>query len=96
MTTVLKVFDGQTANGNSLEFTTNGRPFVKIKGVWDTATVSLQAKTNHADDDFSNTGTDEQFTDDAAFSPEHKQTVVYRLVLTSAGASTNLDAFVII
>lgn len=95
MADTIKIFDGQTANGFSDTFITNGRPLVKIKGTWDGATVSLQAKTNHADDAFSNTGTDEAFTVDSAFEPANKQTLVYRLALTSAGASTNLDAFVI-
>jgi phage-related protein len=95
MATTTKIFNGQTANGFSDEFSTNGRPLIKIKGTWDGATVSLQALTNHADDAFSNTGTDEAFTVDSAFEPAHKQTLRYRLALTDAGASTDLDAFVI-
>jgi hypothetical protein len=95
MPATIKIFDGQTTNGNSLEFTTNGRPFIKVKGTFGGGTIALQAKTTHADDAFSNTGTDEEFTADAAFSPEHKQTVVYRLTLTGA-TSPNIDAFVIV
>ena len=58
-----KIFDSQSDNGYSLEFTASkGSPFVKISGTWDSCTIKLQAKTNHADDSFSETGADEEFT----------------------------------
>lgn len=92
MPTAIKLFDAQTANGNSEEFTTNGSAYLKILGTFDGCAVKLQIITNNEDDSFSNTG--DTITDVGSFKVPYSPNCRYRLNLSSAGASTSVDAFV--
>jgi hypothetical protein len=90
-----QVFTNQTTNGYSDVFEGNRDAWIKISGTWGGASVSLYAKTNHANDDYSSTGMDEKFSQDTAYEPRGKQTLTYKLRLENAGATTDLNAFII-
>ena len=90
-----QVFTNQTINGFSDEFTGNRDAWIKISGTWGGASVCLYAKTTHENDDFSSTGTDERFSQDSAYEPRGKQSLIYKLKLENASGTTDLNAFVV-
>ena len=92
MLTAIKIFDTQTSNGNSEEFTTNGSAYLKVFGTFDSCQVRLQMISNHEDDSFSNTG--DLITADGLFKVPYSPNCRYRLNLSSAGASTSITAFI--
>ena len=68
---------------------------MKILGTFDGASIDLQAKTNNSNDSYTTTN-DSLFpvTTAGAFNITYSSGVNYKLVLSSAGASTNINAFV--
>lgn len=89
----LQIFTNQTANGNSVEFNGRGIAQLRVSGTFDGASIDLQSKTNNANDTFSTTG-DTPITAAGAWNIEYAPNVRYRLVLSGAGASTDINAFV--
>ena len=88
-----QIFSNQTTNGNSDSFGTNGKLYLRISGTFDSAAIQIQSKTNNTNDDFSTTG-DSPITQAAQVAIPYSPGITYRLVLSSAGASTNINAFV--
>jgi hypothetical protein len=88
-----QIFTAQAADGNSETFAGNGRASLKINGVFDGCSIQLQAKTNNSNDDYSTTG-DAPITAAGVWNLEFSPNLNYRLVLSSAGASTSINAFV--
>lgn len=91
--TAKQIFTAQTANGTSLTFAGNGRASLKINGVFDGCSIELQALTNNSSDSYSTTG-DVAITAAGVWNLEFSPNLNYRLVLSSAGGSTSINAFV--
>lgn len=93
MTTAKQLFTNQSSNGNSSTFTGNGIAQLKISGTFDGASIDLECTTNNDNDSFGTTG-DDAITAPGAWNINYTPNVRYRLVLSSAGASTDINAFV--
>lgn len=88
-----QIFTNQTANGSSSQFTTNGSPLLHISGTFDGASIDIQAATNNADDSFGTTG-DTPITSAGSWFIPYSPGVSYKLVISSVGAGTDINAFV--
>ena len=91
--TAKQIYTNQAINANSLQFSGNGIAQLKIVGVFDGASIQLQSATNNPNDDFTTTG-DDAITSSGAWNLEYAPNIRYRLALSSAGGSTNINAFV--
>ena len=100
MTNVLKIFTDQALDGNSLEFTIDQvepmykqDPFIGITGEFGGATVKLQ--WNNPDNVWSNTDpVNDIWTDVVQFPVFMNSFSKYRLNISNAGVSTNINAWV--
>jgi hypothetical protein len=90
----IKVFDNQTTDGNSLEFTINGRGFIKASGDFGGGTLTLQARLANTDDSFTSTGSNDVINDIGLMKEISSiKGVEYRLNLSGATAAS-LTVFV--
>lgn len=87
----IQIFTNQAADGNSLEFSVNGKGIISANGTFGGGTMSLQSKLANSNDVFSNTG--DSFTEDFTKEISTAKGMEYRLALLGATAPT-INAFV--
>ena len=93
--TLVSLFDGQTANGNSsaVDFYASLIQ-VRVFGTFDSATVEFKIYDSKADDYITLDSTDAVFTSEGSANVEIPSPSTIRAELTSAGGSTSLSATV--